>query len=72
MLVRYDTTAAFTAATAWTALDLSLVVPSPGTFAGAVFDGQYLYLVPESGTTVPRFQSLCPAPNPPGARGSTF
>jgi hypothetical protein len=47
--VRYDTLSPFTADCAWSSVDLSGVTIDggvPGPFGGAVFDGQYLYLIP--------------------------
>ena len=46
MVVRYDTTLAFTSKKAWTDFDVSAIVGGPITFAGAVFDGRGLMLVP--------------------------
>jgi hypothetical protein len=42
--MRYDTTAPFSSASSWTAFDPN--PPSGGGYAGAVFDGRYVYFVP--------------------------
>jgi hypothetical protein len=52
LLARYDTLVPFGIATSWAHLDLATVDPRLGgdaqarTFAGALFDGRYLYLIP--------------------------
>ena len=78
VLVRYDTFSTFTAPCAWTAFDLTAVgVPAsaPDYYEGAVFDGQYLYLVP-NGRQVPalRFDARTPSAMPalPAFHGSFF
>jgi hypothetical protein len=45
-VVRYDTSAEFGAPTSWTTFDPRGMVESGATFAGAVFDGRYVYFVP--------------------------
>jgi hypothetical protein len=43
------------------------VVPTkgkPGTYNGAVFDGQYLYLIPNENSFLARFQARTPASMP--------
>lgn len=50
-LTRYDTQSTFTADCAWSTFDLSQIPMDDGgasspSYVGAVFDGQYLYLVP--------------------------
>ncbi|HLK39879.1 MAG TPA: hypothetical protein VKU41_24150, partial [Polyangiaceae bacterium] len=77
-LVRYDTFSTFAAPCAWTAFDLTAVgVPAgaPDYYQGAVFDGRYLYLVP-NGRQVPalRFDAKTPSSMPaiPAFRGSFF
>jgi hypothetical protein len=61
IIVRYDTTAAFDATTSWEAWDLPSHVDGGDTsYGGAVFDGRYLYLVPEKGVTL-RFDARDPA-----------
>jgi hypothetical protein len=46
LLVRHDTTQPFAAKGSWTTFDVSTVNPRARGFAGAVFDGRYVYLVP--------------------------
>jgi hypothetical protein len=51
--LRYDTNASFADPNSWKTIDLSnptVVTPTaPGTIIGAVFDGRYVYLVPQFG-----------------------
>jgi hypothetical protein len=60
---RYDVRAPFTATTSWSKFDLKgSSVNAPG-FTGAVFDGRYVYLVPDldnrghPGSVVPRYDT---------------
>jgi hypothetical protein len=46
IVARYDTTAPFTAAASWSKFALTQVDPNALAYAGAVFDGRYLHLVP--------------------------
>jgi hypothetical protein len=63
-LLRYDTTIAdFTSSAAWGSFDTTSLNTNAIDFAGAVFDGRYVYLVPE-GTLVARFDARAPAPLP--------
>ncbi|HEY8086768.1 MAG TPA: hypothetical protein VIF09_02965 [Polyangiaceae bacterium] len=55
-IVRYDTYSTFGDTCAWTYFDVSSLVAGATSYFGAVYDGQYLYLVPR-GTWVARFQS---------------
>jgi hypothetical protein len=72
-VVRYDTANPFTASCAWSVFDPStLALPDGGhvgNFVGAVFDGQYVYLVPDgpTGALFVRFaaRSLAPPPGVP-------
>lgn len=59
-LVRYDITQSFTAATSWDSFDLTQLAPGLGGYVGAVFDGEYLYLVPAESTTLLRFHARTP------------
>jgi hypothetical protein len=43
---RYDTKASFDSATSWAALDLTTLNAGASGFFGAVFDGRYVYYVP--------------------------
>ena len=68
VLVRYDTFSSFDAPCAWTTFDLADVGIAAGLsdyYGAAVFDGQYLYLVPHN-KQVPalRFQAKTPASMP--------
>jgi hypothetical protein len=46
LVSRYDTTASFLDATAWSSFDTSTVNANAVGFAGAEFDGRYVYYVP--------------------------
>jgi hypothetical protein len=48
VLARLDTTSDFTAAASWTIFDLTTVDPLCRGYLGGVFDGRYLYLVPQN------------------------
>ena len=77
-VLRYDTLSPFTSECAWSSYDPSqLGAPDGGRFGpyiGAVFDGQYLYLVPSgpTGTLFVRFLAKTPPsmPNLPAFNGS--
>ena len=81
-LARYDTQGAFTSAGSWSVFDTtkvpgSLQVPGGAKgFGGAVFDGRYLYLVPNGAGTrnglVLRFDAKSPPSMPKGYSGSFF
>ena len=45
-MTRYDTSAAFGSAAAWSAFNLSSIDATTPAFFGAAFDGRYLYAVP--------------------------
>ncbi len=47
-VARYDTTAPFTAAASWTSFDPAQLDPNAINFAGATFDGRYVYLAPNA------------------------
>jgi hypothetical protein len=70
-VTRYDTWSTFTAACAWSVFDVSETTASARNFSGAVYDGQYLYLVP-IGTYAARFDTKTPASIPalPAFQGS--
>jgi hypothetical protein len=71
VLLRYDTTAAFGTAGSWSTFDLQAQLGSGlGPFEGAVFDGEFLYLVPSQDGLVARFDARSPAALPPGQSGS--
>jgi hypothetical protein len=63
-VVRYDTLSTFAADCAWSTVDLSPIDPdgsAPLIYNGAVFDGQYLYLIPYSNGILARFKARTPA-----------
>lgn len=68
--LRYDTLSSFDAPCAWSTFDVGqLAVPDAGSvsrFIGAVFDGQFVYLVPNgpTGTAFVRFAARAPGPLP--------
>jgi hypothetical protein len=66
IIVRYDTTTNdFADASSWSYFDTAATLSSNASgFFGAVFDGRYLYLVPDVGTYVARFDALCPPSTP--------
>jgi hypothetical protein len=69
-VARYDTLSTFTADCAWSVFDPTSLAASGGSvlqpFMGAVFDGTYLYLIPNSGPhpIFARFTVRTPAPLP--------
>ena len=54
-VVRYDTLATFDADCAWSTMDLTQVDPAAADYIGAVFDGEFVYLVPHANGVVARF-----------------
>ena len=75
LVVRYDTTQPFGNATSWSTFDLKAnFATTVSGFFGAVFDGRYLYLVPEGNTNVARFDARTPPAMPalPFFHGSFF
>jgi hypothetical protein len=74
-LARYDTLSSFNADCAWTTLDLSQLVDGGTSLTNLnsmVFDGQYLYLIPDEDGIVARFRakSASSMPLPPPFYGS--
>ena len=57
VVARYDTQAAFVASSAWSTFDLQTVDAAAVGFAGAAFDGRYLYLVPRYSGTIARYDT---------------
>ena len=57
LVVRYDTTAAFTSAGSYSKYDLSGVDTHAHGFHGATFDGRYLYFAPHTTSTAVRFDT---------------
>lgn len=73
ILARFDTlaTGGFAAGTSWSTFDVSRVNPGAKGFSGAVFDGRFLYLVPNANFLadglVARFDTgACGMPDLPG------
>jgi len=52
VVMRYDTTASFTTGASWSSFDATTVNANSKGFEGAVFDGRYLYLAPNSTTSL--------------------
>ena len=48
LVARYDTKATFASASSWSTFDTSTLTGIPNAFYGAVFDGRYVYLVPQA------------------------
>jgi hypothetical protein len=71
VIARYDIQAAFDtdAGSAWTTFDVTTIDPAAERFAGAAFDGRYLYLVPTLGV-VARFDARTPTALPASYHGS--
>ena len=75
LVVRYDTTQTFGTPSSWSTFDLKAnFATTVSGFFGAVFDGRYLYLVPEGNTNVARFDARTPPAMPalPAFHGSFF
>jgi hypothetical protein len=72
LVTRFDTGADFQSVESWSKFDVLSVDPAAPSFAGAVFDGRYLYFVPASGGIVARFDAKNPPamPNLPAFHGS--
>jgi hypothetical protein len=75
-LLRYDTRAPFTASASWATFDLTgQLASSLYAFGGAVFDGRYLYLVPNGVRVAARFDAKSPPAMPsvfPAGSGSFY
>ncbi len=68
VVARYDTLSPFGAACAWSTVDLTQAPNGDGgysNFAGAIFDGTYVYFVPSSGGVVARFHARAPEATEP-------
>ncbi|MGD0527249.1 MAG: hypothetical protein ABSE49_19060 [Polyangiaceae bacterium] len=63
-VVRYDTWSSFTSPCAWSLHDTSQDVAAATDYYGAVYDGQYLYLVTK-GTWVARYETKSNSAMPP-------
>jgi hypothetical protein len=58
IVARYDTQSTFTTATSWITFDVASVNANAVSYDGAVFDGRYLYLVPnDSKSLVARYDT---------------
>jgi hypothetical protein len=57
VVFRYDSTAAFDSQSSWQGFGISAAFPTTGAFAGATFDGRYLYLVPTVNGVTARFDT---------------
>jgi hypothetical protein len=57
LVVRVDSRAPFDEASSWSSFDLKQIDSGATSFVGAVFDGQYLYFVPNAGGLVVRFEA---------------
>ncbi len=72
VIVRYDTTMPFAQKGSWQAFAISKVTGNVASYSGIVFDGEYVYLVPQATTagtvlgavTIPRFHAKTPASLP--------
>jgi hypothetical protein len=73
IVTRYDSWSTFESPCAWSAYDISQLNASAVGYFGAVYDGEYLYLVPK-GTVVARFntKSSVGMPPLPAFNGSFF
>jgi hypothetical protein len=77
LVARYDTQGTFTMAAAWQTIDLTTIDPNAQGYAGAAFDGRYLYLSPNLSAGSPahlaaRFDARTPPATPTGYSGSFF
>jgi hypothetical protein len=71
LLARFDTTAPFGTPGSWSTFDLQAQLGSGlGPFEGAVFDGEFIYLVPSGDGLVARFDARSPPALPAGQTGS--
>jgi hypothetical protein len=69
-LLRFDTQQGFTSPRSWSPVDPSRFSPGASGFAGAAFDGRYLYLVPSGVGQLLRFDAHTPAELPAAYSGS--
>jgi hypothetical protein len=74
-LTRYDTLSTFTADCGWSTFDLTQLATNDAgapLYVGAIFDGQYLYLVPDGSYPIARFSAKTPPALPalPAFHGS--
>jgi len=71
-VARYDTTLALGSSQAWTFFDVATISSNAVGFSGGAFDGEYVYLVPNSYSTVARFHAKSPGSVPPTVHGGSF
>jgi len=69
-LVRFDTTRDYLQASSWETYDLTKVTKNGGGYLGAVFDGEFLYLVPNRSNVMLRFDARTRAPLPSALPGA--
>lgn len=73
LVVRYDTTKNFDDPLgSWESFDVSLANQDAKGFFGAVFDGEFIYLVPIYNSVVSRFKARTKSPLPDFYRGGSF
>ena len=74
LIVRYDTSKDFGAAMSWSLEDIQALDSQASGFSRAVFDGQFMYFVPEFSGVVARFDTKAPPSMPklPGWNGSFY
>ncbi len=72
VVTRYDTKSGFAATTSWSTFDTGTLATPAAGFVGAVFDGRYLYFVPNVDGVVARFDAKSPRSMPAGYSGSFF
>jgi hypothetical protein len=70
VVARYDTQAGFAEAASWATFDVASVNAGAVGFAGAAFDGRFVYLVPHATGVVVRFDAR--APRGAGPQGGSF
>ena len=71
-VVRFDTQATFDDVASWTSFDLASLNASAKSFWGAVFDGEYVYLIPQTNDVVARFHARTPRASAPPYNGGSF
>jgi hypothetical protein len=60
VVYRYDSTASFTDSSSWSAFDVSTVGSGALAFFGSLFDGRYLFFVPDTFSTLTRLDAKFP------------
>lgn len=72
VVARYDTTASFSTSGSWSTFNATTVAAKARGFHGAIFDGEFVYFVPNSTGVVARFDARTPPGLPTGYNGSFF